>query len=1210
LNFTIGNKIALGFAVALGALVMIGFVFRADLDELVTDGFWVTHTVEVQGRLESLRSGLLQAEGSARGYALLADPVFQNTLKASAETITTEIKALRALVRDNPIQESRLDQLEPLSHRRLEELNRFFDAGTPNSGARAAIVRTGEQTSFQIRELIGLMLEEEARLLGERQHKASQMAQSSAALMLYGTIAAFICVGIAGTMVTQSITGPLKTLGEGAAKIGAGDYGHRVSVRSQGEVRELADHFNQMTSQVERRQNSLAEQEWLQASLARFAGIFQGQRDSAALCEAVLSELAALLDARRSALYMPVEAAGDRPTRLALVASYAGNDSPATLAPGEGLAGQCWVDRKRILLEPVPPDYFRIHSALGSTKPESLLLFAASFEGRVMAILEIGCWRRPRPIELEFLEQLGVGLGTVLVRIEGVKRTEELLRQAQMLSNDLQLRQKELAEKNQTLEAQAERLRHSELQLQEQQEELKQTNEELEQTNEEMQQTNEEMEEKVNLLAEQKQAMERANREIRTAHEAVAEKVRQVAQASRYKSEFLANMSHELRTPLNSLMILSKLLADNGEHNLTAKQVHFARTIHGSGADLLDLINEILDLSRIESGNVKAEVSPVPIGDLREFVESTFRPIAEDKKLDFTLHFSSDLPEVFLTDGRRLQQVLKNLLSNAFKFTAAGSVRLHASVVADGWDPACETLNLAERVFAFAVTDTGIGIPPEKQRLIFEAFQQADAGTSRKYGGTGLGLAISREIATLLEGALQVSSEPERGSTFTLFLPSAPAVGRPDKGHAAQQSTTEPSPPESNALEGVEDEAHPVDDDRNRIQPKDRVLLVIEDDPRFAEIMVDLGRSKGFKVVAASTASGGLALARKLMPAAVTLDLHLPDNDGWVVLDRMKHDGRTRHIPIHIISVDSERDRGLRSGAVSYLQKPVAKEALDDAFARTIAFIERPIKNLLIIEDDPVQRQSLVELIGNGDVKSTAVGSAADAFAALARMPFDCVVIDLGLPDMNGVELIREIQRRCGPQAPPVVVYTGKELSRHEETELRMISDSIVIKNARSPERLLDETALFLHRVQARMPPAKRRLIEQAQKADALLAGRKVLVVDDDVRNIFAITAALEESRMQVRYAESGQAALDLLQKDPAFDVVLMDVMMPEMDGFEAIRKIRSIDRFRRLPIISVTAKAMKGDRAKCLDAGASDYITKPVDMDQLRSLLRVWLYG
>jgi CheY-like chemotaxis protein/CHASE3 domain sensor protein len=1178
MNLTIGTKIGLSFALTLLALIAFGVVSWLNLRQLTQDQYWVSHTVEVKSHLQSLRGGIVRAESIARGYALSADANASLALESAFSEVHRDFEAAQALVRDNPIQEVRLDEMDPLITRRHQQLQRFLEERNPTPTARAEFIAAGERAAGQIGGLITEMVNEEQRLLVERQQKADAASQRTTDVVIYGTVAAFLAVMAVAGVLAQSITRPIGILGQGAAKIGGGDYAHRVAVTSTDEIGRLATLFNRMAAQVEQRQNALAEQDWLQTGLAAFSTLYQGQRDPAALCRGVLAKLAELAPVRRAALYVTA-AAGAEPV-LELAASYAGAPAVARWARGQGLPGQCWQDGGRIAIEQPPAGYFRIESGLGEAEPACLLLQPAVYEGTVRAVLELGCARALRPAELTLLEQMAASLAIALTTLEASARTEQLLREAQQLSASLQ--------------EQTDRLRRSEVQLQEQQEELKQTNEELEQANAEMEQANAEMEEKVNLLAEQKRETEFANRVIEKSREELKEQARQLALSSKYKSDFLANMSHELRTPLNSLMILSKLLADNSERNLTPKQVQYAQTINASGGDLLEMINEVLDLARIEAGAVRLEPGMVTFQELAEFVERSFRHVAATHQLELEVRVAPGLPEAFESDGRRLKQVLKNLLSNAIKFTPAGFVRLSIDRAPAGG-------------YAFAVADSGIGIPADKQQVIFEAFQQADAGTARKYGGTGLGLSISRELAGLLGGRLQVESTPGQGSTFTLTLPATPPPV------AAPAPPPIPLPAAPTAMDPIGEpvaEDPRLPDDRDQVGPGDRVLLVIEDDDAFAGLLIEFGRAKRFKVVRTARGRQGLAFAHKLTPAAITLDLRLPDGDGWLVLDRLKHDPRTRHIPIHIISVDEERERGLRQGAVSYLQKPVTKESLDQALQQTLEFISRPIKSLLIVEDDPVQRSSLQALIGNGDVQSEGVGTAAETFAALERKRYDCLVVDLGLPDMNGVKLIREIQRRYGRHAPPVVVYTGRELERDEDTELRLISDSIVIKNVRSPERLLDETALFLHRVQSRLPDEQRQLLEQAQKNDAVLAGKRVLVVDDDVRNIFALTAILEDAGMQVEYAESGQAALDRLARPPGFDAVLMDVMMPEMDGFEAIRRIRAQDRFKQLPIISVTAKAMKGDREKCLEAGASDYITKPVDTEQLRSLLRVWLYA
>jgi len=698
------------------------------------------------------------------------------------------------------------------------------------------------------------------------------------------------------------------------------------------------------------------------------------------------------------------------------------------------------------------------------------------------------------------------------------------------------------------------------------------------------------------------------------------EKAEQLALTSKYKSEFLANMSHELRTPLNSMLILSRQLAENNDENLTEKQVQFAETIHSSGADLLSLINDILDLSKIESGMMGIEVSEISVKEISEQLERSFHQLAQDKNVEFLIERADNLAPTVYTDDKRLQQILMNLLSNAFKFTDEGRVVLGIAPAPADETYHLESLNRASDVVAFSVTDTGIGIPREKQRIIFEAFQQADGTTSRKYGGTGLGLSISREIARLLGGEIRVRSIPGEGSTFTLYLPReyvpAGAASTPGSQSGARVGIKEIeaawTPVESfdsEAIALLSSESAAILDDRIEIQSGDRVVLIVEDDISFAGILLDLAREKGFKGLVATSGAMALALAQKYKPAAITLDIRLPDRDGWTVLDRLKHDPETSHIPVHIITVEEERQRALKQGAFNHVQKPVSHEDLGKAFDDIRDFTERHIRKLLVVEDDDVQRMSVVELIGNGDVKTTAVATGEEALNILRDERFDCMVLDLRLPDMSGFELIEKLQTDLGRYDLPIIVYTGKELTRKEELHLKKVADAIIVKEASSPERLLAETALFLHRVEADLPEPKRRMLEKYHRTDPVLAGRKVLVVDDDVRNIFALTSALEAHNMEVVHAENGQEGIDLLQATPGVDAVLMDIMMPEMDGYEAITAIRQMEEFKQLPIIALTAKAMKADRDHCLEVGASDYISKPLDIDQLLSLLRVWLY-
>ena len=1223
-NLLIGHRIVAGFAVPLIALIVIGFFSLKNLDQMQREASLVAHTGDVLTEVRGMTAAVSRIESTGRGYVISGEDVLKADLEQYRGDAIASLKRLRVLMLDYPAQLRRLDQLDTLVAQR-GQLSRDLvvarDSGAVRADAQfAALVRQGQNVSEEIWKLSDAMDDEETTLLRNRREAAGAAAQFTRSTIIYGSIFALLVVTIGGGILNASITRPLTKLEGSARRIGEGDYAHRADVERDDELGRLGRVFNDMAAQVQQRQAALGDQDWLKSGLAKFAGLFQQERDAVQLGNILLAELAGLLDARHLVLYRATD--GQLDGTLSLCGSYAADHPPETISKGQGLVGQCLAEKKRILISTTPPDYLRIGSALGGARPASVLVQPVLFEGRVKAVLELASFNPFSPLQVEFVAQLAGSLGIVLQTIEANARTEDLLRKSQALTAQLEEQQNSLAEKNTELEAQTDRLRKSEMLLQEQQVELQQTNEELEQSNEELQQSNEEMEEKSNLLANQKRELENSNRAIEQARIEVQEQARQLAITSKYKSDFLATMSHELRTPLNSLLILARLLAENRDANLTAKQVQFAQTIESSGADLLEMINQILDLAKIESGTVELQLDDVMTAELKQSIEQQFRHVAETKKLEFEVSLAPELPEKIHTDGRRLQQVVKNLLANAFKFTERGSVTVAIKPATSGWSRASVSLERAKSVIAIAVTDTGIGISKDKQQLVFESFQQADAGTARRFGGTGLGLSISREIAFMLGGALQVQSEPGKGSTFTLFLPAtidqslakaSAATGRATaagggRGATALAPKVDTTVPELAELPDDWDEPG-VEDDRNNIIPSDRVLLIIEDDTRFSSILVDFAREKRFKALVARSARSGLAMAQRFLPVAITLDLRLVDDDGWVVLDRLKHDERTRHIPVHVISVEPARGRGLRLGAVSYLQKPVSKDAINEVLQQTVDFIERPVKSLLVVEDDDVQRNTICELIGNGDVHTTAVGTATAALAELEKQRFDCVVLDLMLPDMPGAQLIRQINQRHGLQAPPVIVYTGKDLSPAEETELRSLSESIIVKDARSPERLLDETALFLHRVQSRLPEAKRRMLEQVRKQDAVLNGRRVLIVDDDVRNIFALTARLEAYGMIVNFAESGKAAIEMLEADPAYDVVLMDVMMPEMDGNEAIRRLRKDSRFAKMPMISVTAKAMKGDRERCIEAGASDYITKPVDTEKLVSLLRVWLY-
>jgi HAMP domain-containing protein/CheY-like chemotaxis protein/signal transduction histidine kinase len=1034
--------------------------------------------------------------------------------------------------------------------------------------------------------------------------------------------------------MANSLTLQVRAIADVATAVTRGDLSRQIAVEAQGELDELKNNLNQMIVNLKSTTEKNSEQDWLKTNLAKFSRMMQGQKDLEAVSKLIMSELTPLVSAHHGAFYIMDD--DDNTPVLKLIASYAYKERKHVgnrFYLGVGLVGQAALEKKPILLTNIPEDYIRISSGLGEAPPRNVLVLPVLFEGEVKAVIELASFLPFSQIHQLFLDQFAESVGVVINMISANMRTAELLEQSQGLtlelqsqSEELRTQQEELKKSNAELEAQATTLRTSEELLKDQQEELQQVNEELE--------------EKASLLAEQNRKVESKNEEVEGARVALEEKAEQLALSSKYKSEFLANMSHELRTPLNSLLILARLLSENKDGNLTPKQVEFAQTILTSGSDLLNLINDVLDLSKVEAGKMDVNPTEIRLSDFKEFVERSFNQLADQKGLGFHVDLVSDLPQTILTDGGRLQQVLKNLLSNAFKFTEQGDVTLTVRRAEKGRRFLNPALEAAPEVLAFSVSDTGVGIPKDKQRLIFEAFQQADGTTSRKYGGTGLGLSISREIARLLGGEIRVESGENQGSTFTLFLPLRyiPRQDGPDRDpirisnypslvrnmgaprrttpvRAQPASRDQRRKPSGDALQyRPERRAVPqtmIADDRERIEEGDRTVLVIENDQNFAKVLLDMARDKGYKGVVELDGEAGLMAAREFRPDAITLDIDMPGMDGLEVLDRLKRDPETRHVPVHIISGVEQKRAGLNAGAIAFLAKPVSKEALDAAFARISTFIDTVPKNLLVVEDNEAQRRSIVELIAHDDVEIIAVGSAEEALGKLHERHFDCMVLDLGLRtgDMSGFDLLEQVKSDSDNHDLPIIIYTGKELSPEDETKIKKYAETIIVKDVKSPERLLDETALFLHRVEAKLPEQKRKMLEHLHDADSVVAGKNILVVDDDVRNIFSLTSMLEDHGMVVRFAENGKQAIEQLKKDANVDAVLMDVMMPEMDGYETTRAIRAMDQFKSLPIIALTAKAMKGDREKCIAAGASDYITKPVDTEQLLSLLQVWLY-
>ncbi len=1003
--------------------------------------------------------------------------------------------------------------------------------------------------------------------------------------------------------LAANLTSQMRAIAEVATAVTKGDLTRSIAVGAQGELAELRDSINQMIANLRETTQKNTEQDWLKTNLAKFTRMLQGQRDLETVSRQILSELSPLVSAQHGVFYHMDPENGTPALRL--LSSYAYRERKHLsnqFRLGEGLVGQCALEKERILLTDVPDDYIKINSGLGEAAPYNVVVLPVLFEGQVTAVIELASFHRFSEIHLTFLDQLTESIGIVLNTIGANMRTEKLLAQSQSLAEELQTQQRELTETNRRLEQQARSLQASEELLKSQQEE--------------MQHTNAELQEKARLLALQNAEVERKNREIEQAKLELEEKAEQLAITSKYKNEFLANMSHELRTPLNSMLILSRLLSENGDSNLTAKQVEFAQTIHLSGVDLLSLINDILDLAKIESGTMSVDIEELFLRELKDYVDRSFRQVAADKSLDFSIEFDADVPEMMYTDVRRLQQILKNLLSNAFKFTEQGSVSLRiAKAPTVGWSFDSEALNHADTVLSFSVSDTGIGIPQDKQKIIFESFQQADGTTSRKYGGTGLGLSISREIARLLGGEIRLVSTVGQGSTFTLYLPQTytPPIPRSSVMRAAAEARTAvpgtvtlmPRPTAAPEPENA------FNDDRSNLQPDDRVLLIVDDDADFARIMLNTARENGFKALVATRGDSALAMAREYKPSAITLDIQLPTIDGWTVLDRLKHDPHTRHIPVHIISiVDEQHQRGLYEGAIAHLRKPVSKDSLVGALEKIKTFLDRPIKELLVVEDDEATRQSIVELLTEGEIQTTAVGTGNEALTVMEDKQFDCIVLDLDLPDISGFVVLERIEKKFDAWGHPIILYSAKTLTAKEEAILKRLGKHLVIKNVKTKERLLEEASLFLHQVEAAMPEPKRRILEEMHKASPTLAGVKVLIVDDDIRNIFALTSVLERYEMEVIYAENGRDGIDILAKNPDVDIILMDIMMPEMDGYETIRAIRNNTKLKSMPIIALTAKAMKGDREKCIEAGASDYITKPVDTDHLLSLLRVWMYN
>jgi CheY-like chemotaxis protein/signal transduction histidine kinase/HAMP domain-containing protein len=971
---------------------------------------------------------------------------------------------------------------------------------------------------------------------------------------------------------------------EAAARIGKGDYNAEIKPRSDADTLGIA--LAQMQENLQRLSVENERRTWLLTGNGQLNDKIRGEKDVKTLAQDVIVHVCNYLKVQLGAIYL------EENGRLNLVGSYAFNSRKGnanSFLRGEGLVGQAALEKQPIIFNDVPPEYTRIQSGLGNAAPASLIIFPLLYDGEVKGALELGTAHRFSEQDVQFLEMVGENIAIAFNTAESRTQLKNLLEETQRQAEELEAQQEELKQSNEELHEKTELLERSEAELKTQQEELQQTNEELE--------------EKASLLEEQKEKLENAKMDIEN-------KARELEVTNKYKSEFLANMSHELRTPLNSILILSQLLTENKSKHLAEKEVEFARNIYNSGTDLLNLINEILDLSKVESGKMELDISPVSLDEVKSDVRIMFSEVAKNKSIQFNIDHDPGVLQSLVTDKQRLQQILRNFLSNAFKFTGEGG-RVTFSI-----DKVPRTalqnsqLQAAGDLVAFSVSDTGIGIPQDKLGVVFEAFQQADGSTKRKYGGTGLGLSISRELAQALKGEIQVKSEEGQGSEFTLYLPfDFEATPSTVAGRNVEVKRQPELPVRRSVLKEVDATEREIKDDRYHLHENDKVILIMEDDAEFSKILLEFVRERNYKGIVATQGNTGLSYARHYKPDAILLDMKLPVMDGAEVLKHLKNDPDLRHVPVQIISGYDRRKEGMELGAFDYIRKPIEKEALRKAFDKIEDFINKKLKRLLVVEDNINQSKAIRELIGEGDVKSFSAYSGEEAYQMLNEESYDCVIVDLGLPDMSGYDLLSKIKSNERLNKIPIVVYTGKDLTKEENAKLMKVANTVVLKTADSQERLLDETMLFLHRVESRLPKEKQHIIRKLHKTDEVLKNKVVLVADDDIRNIYSLVNVLEEEGMKCLTAENGAVAVKMLKENPSIDIVLMDVMMPEMDGFEATRTIRGITKFGKLPIIALTAKAMKGDREKCLSAGMSDYIAKPVNIDQLLSLIRVWLY-
>jgi len=1126
-------------AMPLGMGVLSALVFVGIIAYLINVLSWVEHSEQVIGRANEVSKLSADMETGMRGFLLSGDQDFLDPYRIARSRLESGLNGLTEMVKDNPAQAERVERIRA-AQTQWQAFAEDVIARRNSNGEFIELIKSGRGkalTDEVRRQFANFILEEQGLLQERNQSSRAVIAWSVAIFLLFSLL-------VAGLLAL---------------------FGRR-------ELLHLSATYNETLEHEAQHNALLRHQDWLRAGQTELAAKTMGINDLEPLAQAVLDYVTRYLNGAVAAMYVRND---DGVLRRIGSYGFAPDSRHAqVIQPGDSLASQAAQQNRIVTLRELPPGYIKVGSALGEAAPRELLIAPISNFGKIKGVIEVGFLHGVRERDIEFMEAIaqavGAGVASVLYR----QRLQLALEEQQAMNEELQVQQEELRTANEELEEQSRALEESQSALENQQAELEQTNEQL---------------------AEQASRLDTKNAALVQAQDQLRDRALELERASRYKSEFLANMSHELRTPLNSSLILAKLLSDNAAGNLNEEQVRFAQTIYSAGNDLLNLINDILDISKVEAGKLELVPEDLPLRRVVEGLARVFEPLARQKVLEFALTVEPGVPAAIHTDRQRLEQILKNLLSNAVKFTDEGSVGLNVSATDDGW-------------IQFRVRDSGIGIAPEQQEKIFDAFHQADGTINRRFGGTGLGLSISRDLTALLGGTLTVASTPGEGSTFILSLPRNGAVAAtppaPQLVHAAPPQR-QPAPlPEEAAPAPLASFA----DDRAQPSTGVRSVLVIEDDPDYARILFALAHDMEFRCLVALTAQEGLELAAAESPDAILLDIRLPDDSGLSVLQQLKDNPATRHIPVHVVSSQDNGGEALHLGAIGYALKPTSREQLEDVFRKLKDKSSQKIKRVLLVEDDERQRDSVVQLVSDTDVEIAAVGTAQEALDLLRGEIFDCMIIDLKLPDMQGNELLQRMSMEELCSFPPVIVYTGRNLTRDEEAELLKYSRSIIIKGARSPERLLDEVTLFLHKVESKLSSERQTMLKSVRGRDRVFEGRTILLVDDDVRNVFALTSALEQRGAHVEVGRNGFEAIAKLDENEAIDLVLMDVMMPGMDGLEATRRIRQDKRFARLPIIAITAKAMKDDQEQCLAAGANDYLAKPIDLTRLYSLLRVWM--